>query len=476
MPRTVPQNKEEDIFVKIYKQRSTYFPGDTLTGHVIVSDSQPQHDATAKVKIRLFGRAKSERIVQRKATRVVSRGNVVFFEEQQTLEIKSTSSTAHWPFSITIPRSPKPGFGARGDEFPPGVSFRATLESAGGPERDVASDDLPSSVYLYHESPLTWTTVEGLIEYVLVAQMDDRTAEIPLYVRQPSIFTPIMDFQMHTRVFMQVIKTANLVPRPANREPKSTAFSALSRRPRYLYYVKVEYPRVIQLEHPEPFPMKIYLVPDLGGQNTTICRDGNIGALPSVEVVSMELKLSSELNIRCPGTVWESSASKSDSFVFHFSGKSEPTVVPVDYGVGEAWITPQVRDRYGRLNTPVTPLGSPDALHLGRLFSIYLGCSATSTMDNPPVSFGRQMYPSFSTYNISLEYRLHWKINLVCAGEAHSVSTETPITVLATSEEQEALKMSGPGMLGLTRTRSDPLSVDVTTLQFIGRFLRDVPC
>ncbi|KIW90424.1 uncharacterized protein Z519_09069 [Cladophialophora bantiana CBS 173.52] len=47
-------------------------------------------------------------------------------------------------------------------------------------------------------------------------------------------------------------------------------FFRSSKTPRYTYVVKVEYPTVIQLEHPKPLPLKVYLIPDLDGVKTTI--------------------------------------------------------------------------------------------------------------------------------------------------------------------------------------------------------------
>ncbi len=48
-----------------------------------------------------------------------------------------------------------------------------------------------------------------------------------------------------------------------------------SETPKYAYIVKVEMPTAIQLEHPDPIPVKIYLIPDLDPEKTTIAPIAN---------------------------------------------------------------------------------------------------------------------------------------------------------------------------------------------------------
>ncbi|KIW90425.1 uncharacterized protein Z519_09070 [Cladophialophora bantiana CBS 173.52] len=112
---------------------------------------------------------------------------------------------------------------------------------------------------------------------------------------------------------------------------------------------------------------------------------------------------------------------------------------------------------------------------MGQHAAIFLGCSASSTLFHPPVAFKRQVYPTFSTYNIFVKYRLKWKLNLVCAGVEHEVSGDAPVTELPPSEEQEEQKKRTLGREGMKRNYDDlgaGLEQAGQVVQFIGAVLQ----
>lgn len=76
-------------------------------------------------------------------------------------------------------------------------------------------------------------------------------------------------------------------------------------------------------------------------------------------------------------------------------------------------------------------LGTHLDIRLSQTGSATLGAAAESP-------FGRWLYPSFDTYNISLTYQLEWTIRLSCAGESHDVHDIAGVRVLPPSKEQDA--------------------------------------
>ena len=126
---------------------------------------------------------------------------------------------------------------------------------------------------------------------------------------------------------------------------------------------------------------------------------------------------------------------------------------------------------FGRAHVPTIPTGSPFALNVGAHCAILLGCSASSTLSHQPVSFKRQLYPTFTTYNIKFRYSLKWSIHLLCAGEEQSVSGEAPVTVLAPSEEQEERKQRELGSDGMKKNHDDLEVAAGLAAQSIGQLL-----
>lgn len=121
-----------------------------------------------------------------------------------------------------------------------------------------------------------------------------------------------------------------------------------------------------------------------------------------------------------------------------------------------------------------TASGSSFALDVGAHASLLLGCSASSTLSHAPVSFKRQIYPSFATYNIAIRYRLQWLVTLVCADQERQIGGEAPVTVLAPSEAQEREKERQLGREGMKKNYDDLEAGLGQAIQFIGQILQAV--
>lgn len=512
MPRTAPKSSPQ-LVIELDNAQATYFPGDTLNGYA-KCDQPPKHSFPSQsVRLKLFGRAKTKYMVKTQNGTSIERGRAVFFEETRLLHQGPISGPQSWPFSITIPETSMPGFAQRPhcDQFRADFPFLHTYDSK-RQEVDVTQHPLPSIMYYFSKSGMSGKTVEAYIEYVLVAEGGGAVASYPLYVRQRSVPGPINDYKMQTRTFRQVIKSPRLLPEHADKpltfSQKSKMLFRPSKTPRYTYMLKVEYPTVIQLEHPEPIPLKIYLEPDFTERKTTISSDGDVTHLPPVKVIKVDLQLKGDINIRCPGMMWDSSTEKNHTFKFDFRGTPMPVTVPVipsadlnriqsapehlstpqnGASLTTTQSTPVTHTQMAAQGTqvvhtaagwrpihPTTPTGSSVAVDLGSHLSILLGCSASSTLSQPPVSFKRQIYPTFSTYNIFIKYRLEWKIYLSCADEEHEVSGVAPVTILAPSEEQEEQKARELGTQGMKKNYDDLEAGFGQVMQFIGQILQAV--
>ena len=496
MPRT-GHKKSSALSIELDNARPTYFPGDTLEGYVTCENTPSDWQSRySTVRVKLFCRAKTKYTVKRPNGTSIDRGRAVLFEEQRILSKGPVCQDGQhaWAFSITIPKTSTPGFAKRGDEFRPDVGYLSTTDNE-SPRRevDVTKHGLPSVMYYFGESAMSGKTVEAYIEYVLMAESGDTKACYPLYVRRRSVQSPITNHNMRPRSFPQVIQTPRLLPEHADQPltftQKSKMFFRPSKTPKYAYTVQVEVPTVIQLEHPDTIPLKIHLVPDLDPEKTTICLNKDTSSLPPVQVISVEIALRCYIKIRCPGAFWDSGTEKDHTFDFVFRNDFKPVEVPIIQpadsqhagSAPEHQPAPQSSASTSTLiangltaSSSVDTALQPTALNLGAHLSILLGSSASSTLKRPAVSFKRQVYPTFSTYNISLRYILRWKINLSCANESSFIGGVIPVTVLAPSEEQEEMKERQLGTAGMKKNHDDLEGVFEAGVEFIGKILEAV--
>ena len=496
MPRTGYRSSSA-LSIELDEAQPTYFPGDTLEGYVTCDNISPgRQSPSSAVRLKLFGRAKTKYTVETTHGKAIERGRAVLFEEQRTLSKDPICKDGQhaWPFSITIPRTSSPGFATRGDEFKPDGGYLSTTDDSSPRQAiDVTKHALPSIMYYFSQSAMSGKTVEAYIEYVLTAELGDTKASLPLYIRQRSVQSPITNYRMRSRSFPQVTKTPRLLSEHADRpltfRQKSGMVFRPSKTPKYAYTIEVEFPTVIQIEHPDPIPLKICLVPNLDPEKTTICPDKSISSLPPVQVLSMEIKLKGDVHIRCPGILWDSGTVKNHTFDFPFRRYFKPVVIPVvqpahskhiisvpeDQTVQQSsFLAPEPIANGLTASPSIDPVLQSSPLNLGSYLSILLGSSASSTLKQPAISFKRQVYPTFSTYNISLTYTLKWMISLSCADEGYNINGETPVTILAPSEEQEESKERQLGTAGMKKNYNDLEEGFGAAMQFIGQILQAV--
>ncbi|KAK8090943.1 hypothetical protein PG994_000448 [Apiospora phragmitis] len=536
------------VDIDITDFQSVYVPGDTVRGHVSCSRAffpkKKKHGDRTEVRIRLFGRAKTKVVRKGSNTTHIYRGRAVLFEKSHVVAQGAVTGLARFPFAVTIPETSQPGFASRGDDWKREKGELASQRqqqqqkqraaAAGGEEEggghrhgvylsssqdDVTKHELPSVYYFVSKSGWSGSKFEAYIEYVLEACLvcpgtESVTVQFPLFIRKHSTAQPIGggDFEFGIREATRLLRTEMLLAENAERKPtfreRQRRFWNPSKTPKYAYTAKVAYPTVIQLDHPDPIPLKIYIVPKLQDEVTSICPDGDPSRLPPVEFVSIELGLKSKTRIRAPGDFTSyHKEEREHKFPIRF-GLSQadhtfkvPLVVrgnirdepPPEYTTsdiptkltdekhiaiaspeslngnsnGRFSIRPVDDDIVRASDRPILDyshfvpseqghffMGTP--FNLGAHLGIRLSQTGSSTLGAPAESpFGRFLYPSFDTYNISLTYQLEWAIRLTCAGESHDVHGLANVRVLPPSEEQEAHKKALLGSEGMQKNYDD---------------------
>ncbi|KAK7927030.1 hypothetical protein PG985_004028 [Apiospora marii] len=495
--------------------QSVYLPGDTLLGHVSCSQPFPppgkkkaaDNASRTEVRIRLFGRAKTKVVRKNNNSTETYRGRAVLFDQSHVVSQGAVAESARFPFAVTIPETSQPGFAARGDDWdrersesvllPQQQQSTASEAGKGGGHRqgfylsssqdDVTNHGLPSVYYFASKSGWSGSKFEAYIEYVLEASLVCPAKPIKGG-----------DCKFGVREASRLLRTERLLAENAERKmtfrERQRRFWNPSKTPRYTYTAKVVHPTVIQLEHPSPIPFKLFIVPKLQDELTSICPDGDLSRLPPVEFVSIELSLKSKTRIRAPGNFSKYHKGEREhefpirfaplqanrtfkvSLVVRGNLRDEP---PPDYSASEIstklaeekHITATSSESYHHDNSngefsirpvdedtvkfPSMPMldysqfspsekgqfliGTP--FDLGTHLGIHLSQTGSSTLGAAAESpFGRWLYPSFDTYNISLTYQLAWTIHLRCAGESHDVHGIAGVRVLPPSKEQDAHK------------------------------------
>jgi hypothetical protein len=513
----------DDASIELVDFQSTYLPEDVILGHVVTKKAfAPGINADKSlVKLRLFGRTKSKIVDKSGNVTSIYRGRAALFEEIQCIFRGAVTAGAKIPFSVTVPRTPQPGFEKRGDSWDedkdgrqthplPVTGLQTTRRYLSTTQEDVTKHKLPGVFYFRDKSAWTGSVYEAFVEYFLEAiltcpNVKDVKAVFPLLIRQQSTEKPLEDLQhsFNMKSSFQIVRSERLLPDARDRKmtfrEKSRRIFTPSKTPSYSYTVKVVYPTVIQLEHPEPIPLKIYIVPLLK-QLTAINPDGDLRRLPPVDFMSMELKLISNIRLRCPGTLYEHSGDRETAHHIPFQGPTEaftftvPAVIrgnlkppmqqsgdfdkisnkqhsapPLDGSpyLEEGALRPAVEDA-ASLEGPIEYtrfqaheqgeyfLGAP--FDLGAHLDIRLSQKGSSTLGHAEVPFEKRIWPSFATYNIVQAYRLAWSIKLSCAGEGHTVGGSADVTVLSPSEEQEARKKRELGQDGMKKNYDDLVS------------------
>jgi hypothetical protein len=433
----------------------SYIPGDTVSGTISV-DPKFQKPMTS-IQLSLTGRSKSKIIRKNGNSTSIYRGRAILFQQTRELTAANTEVNRQidggsvWAFEMEIPL--KPAANIIGDPFEKTAGFPSNLDAD-----DVAKAELPNIFYYKQHSALSGTRQEAYIEYWLEATSTAGKAIYPLFVRKKATEMPLQDQLPTTRPFGVEIASFKLLAEHQMGKltfgQKSSQFFKTSKVPRYQFKVQLSVPQIWQLDHPEPMPMFLWLEPLVGTNNATIF-DGTTSKLPPVKILSARVLLKSTCHTRAVKSLF--SIPETSKTTKHFIGShsflNEPTQIPVTWNDSEESRTPS--------KTPFSPgsarsMPPPEAaLPLGQLLKVQLHHKLSRFLGKPAYAAENNIYPTFTTYNVCLFYRLEVELRIECAEKTLKHSYSGPLTILAASEEQVRAREHELGEEGMKKNYHD---------------------
>ncbi|KAK6527788.1 hypothetical protein TWF694_004768 [Orbilia ellipsospora] len=488
MPRT-PATTSPLVTVTLSRKNPIYLPGDTVSGTVFVPPSNYQSGEN-NVHIKLHARCKVLIIQNHGEGKDYWRGRVVLFNISQyltdspTLVATSNGTRQSYPFSLTIPTHTVPGYYKNNDPWKKASKY---LDNA---EMDISTHPLPG-VFYYHGYS-RGNRGQCFVEYILEASLrpdrnpveevekrrggpsrpggkkrDDTggvpTTVVPLVVRVKSTDTPIVyDFSGKSGEgeeggYVNVlrdevrVRTMRLLPQYATEQQLGIkmnlkSFFQPSKLPSYLFDLKVVAPQTVQLDHPQPFPFRISVVPKVegaGSKNSGNVYDGsNAAGLPDVKVLGFVLVLGMHPMMRARRGVmnWDSKSEKYHELVVNgeLPAGMVGYVVPREEGGKGVYRHPDESNTLGL---------TEQYLDLGQLLNLNLTRTHSTRLEGQKAEYKerRQLWPSFKSYNIHLWYEWKYKITLGVSGETQVVEGKKRVEVIGASEQQQRREDGGEG-------------------------------
>lgn len=391
-----------------------YAPGETIRGYV--NRAAPSVTPEACIDISLHGRTKAKMTVQTAAnSQAYFRSRFRLIDEAANarrlfkgpLHIPEGGQPLAWPFAVTIPTHVNPKtvcYEPR--QLEPFISITPA---------DVSKHALPPTMGAREAEAGTHTT--GFVEYYLKADISMivggrkvvNDAFLPVLMAPVLPEPPITDFKVKQNVEHCDVQTQLLLPgRQGGKlsiKEKFKKSMGTPSVPTLALKVLVTVPAVLQLGNPLPVPFKVQLAPDWEKSSDKIRNE-----VPKIKLTWAELVVSTKTFVRCDGTL--------------LSKKDDDTRMETDL---EVW------NKYTALGKEVDLVqgGSWPAVDLGALVDLRLSPASTPSI----VKLYRELYPTYSTYNIELKHTLVWKVRFDVAGDPVTVAGKEPITVLSAGND-----------------------------------------
>ncbi|KAK8002684.1 hypothetical protein PG989_002403 [Apiospora arundinis] len=409
--------------IELDKFQLSFRPGDVITGKV--TRIQLEQPCDVVVTLLFWGRIKTYMTERRGNDNTTHhyRGESMLFNIAKTLYQGEASVGKNvWPFSITIPDTHLPPRPAPGNTLPPSHYVR---------DEDINHSQ--HRKYLY-------------VKYVLNAEVRDTSpkgrsgfAILPLNIRTPSSPAPIQDNVVLAMATEERVKTLHLLPEYANeslslRQHMKSVFKR-STVPQYSVAIVVEFPSVIQLEHPSPLPFRIRGIMRNGEDETT---DSVAEKPPEIHLVSGKVYLRSATNTEG----LESTSGFSNYKLEKYSEggwNHHPLVMRTDFMDfdGKRLIIPMEHQQ-----------GKEAAIDIGK--NLKLGVSTRGVQESGQfLPFAFPLYPSFHSQHVQHVHQLKWELVFACAGKKLEIRGKHPVRVMGPSEEREQQIMGIIGPEGM---------------------------
>lgn len=402
---------------------SSIASGDIITGRFIVI---PSHKPFTRIRITLSGVSKTKvtETTTRGSGKDSSRhtdyyyGSRTLFEISQIFDSQTPLSGTEeypWNFSIQVPFRPV----AHGEPYP--------FEEGYLSSEDVSQHGLPSTFYF------TGIDCEATVEYVLrgeafkdiSSKKPKYSATLPLRLKQPAAPFPITDFGTKFATQQVEIKTLRLIPGNEDRKIKTReklkGFFQPSTLPKHDFKLKVTYPSIIQLNHPEPISLLVSLIPDQTPQSDTKSEKSEKEEKPPIRIISLDLSFRCFTSVRGKRDgVIKQTASKEHKYYFEtkspFLGNSYNLPYPSDSDP-----SPPPPPAYSSSSS--APPIENGTIDIGKLLGLRLTPTHAEGQGIAAV-FDNELASTFGSYNITVSYGIRWKIGVECRGEKKVVSNK----------------------------------------------------
>jgi hypothetical protein len=257
------------------------------------------------------------------------------------------------------------------------------------------------------------------------------------------------------------LKTSALAA-PPDSDHRVSLRSRLSQRihgdtPRYGFYVFVESPQVIQLAHPDPLPIKIWMHPIMHPDYTNMSKD----ACPPIRLCNSEISLKGTYHLRAPSDIRLVGMMETEQVVKYPLASSVFDLQKLDAAdsIIQPLFTPDAdapdcKDRgvhslvFPGPQCPSYPGPAPEgAYDLGALYQLRIEDTRSTVHGKNAwhVRWPTLLWPTTRSYNIGLTYELVIKVKFEIAGKSREIKTSHPVTVLPMSREKmrEAAEKQG---------------------------------
>ncbi|KAK7966817.1 uncharacterized protein PG986_001094 [Apiospora aurea] len=377
----------------------SYKPGDVITGNIVrIQLDQPDE---VVVTLQFWARVKT-RIAERQNNGANGASSTRHYEGESTLfniaetlyQGRAYEGKNVWPFTVTIPDTHLPPRPAAGNTLPPSHYLRDEHLAHMRQRRN----------YLY-------------VKYVMEADVRSLTkkgksalAVLPLNIRTPSSPTPIRDFATRAMATEETLRSLHLLPEYANeslsiRQHMRSVFKR-SKIPHYSFAIVVEFPTVIQLEHPTPIPFKIRGIVRTGENETT---SAVAEKPPDIHLVSGQVYLRSVTN-----------TDGLDAYSYKLSGVSEgrwnhhPLITRTDFldFNGKQFVVPME----GKHEHAWIDIGT----------AVSLGVSTRGVQESGLFrTFQLPLFPSFHSQHVQHVHQMKWELVFACAGKKFEIGGST---------------------------------------------------
>lgn len=414
MPKTRVEASNE-LGIQLDHHQASFRPGDIITGAVI----RKIHTVStrARVTVKLYGRVKSKLTKHRHngngRTTDHYRGRFNLIAQNELphkifdgpVHIPPAGNPQMWNFSLHIPMGPSPSAVKTGNSQD--RSYLPLTDEA------ITVSSLPSSFAFERAG---WNEeIECFVEYYIDAELwqENTThlskASLPITVLEAPIPYPMQTIDLKTGTYSGCFKSQRLVPGMEDAEltfhQRMQKLFGSSKVAQFGFYVQVDYPTTIQMQHPSPIPFKVRVVSDRGRTSDIIA-----DVPQTINITSLNIQIEATTSIICEGTF--SSKTASGTRMYDFAEKG--TMLGV------------------RSPIAISADANSKPLDLGALLELSLHPNHANARGKPLYSFG-VLYPSFVTYSIKHSHRLKWELGLQAAGESTSISGCHPVCILAAS-------------------------------------------